>query len=324
MGAPTRVYFYLKNFFSHGQTGGFVKRGIQSCVAAADGRAVCGRPSDGRVLCGRPSDGRETVSPSFVIARNFRAAAETNESVDQRDNDPIKEIRTFKSVYGNPPPEPAWYQPFSDKWKRKEEEWDLKMQLRRQKEERSVIMEVGLKDAVLYMQHPRTLMKVGGIPCVTYSLAYVVILLFGDVAFVVPAILMCTYLNIFILYRHLSTICTHIGHDPRTQVYSADFPFRWINQRVTFKKNHVKHISSTTDRLRTSLVTIKGKEALIPKRCFISYTHYDELVRPPSKHRQWTTEGKEALVPERCFISHTHYDELARPPSKHRQWNDKL
>ena len=62
---------------------------------------------------------------------------------------------------------------------------------------------------------------------------------------------------------------------------------RWFNKRVTFKKNHVKLISSTTDRLRTSLVTIKGKEALVPKRRFISHTHYDELVRPKSKHRQW-------------------------------------
>jgi len=287
--------FSLKyaDFFSHGRTGGFITRGIQSCVAAADGLALCGRPSNGRALGGWASDGRKTGNPSFVIARNFRAAAaavadaKTIKSVDQRDDDPKKEIRTFKSVYGDPPPEPTWYQRLSDKRKRKEEEWVLNMQLQRQKEDRAVIMEVGLWDAVMHMQHPRTFVKISGFPCVTYSITYAGILLFGDVAFVVPAIILCTYLNIFVLYRHLSTICTHIGHDPRTQVYSADFPFRWFNKRVTFKKNHVKLISSTTDRLRTSLVTIKGKEALVPKRRFISHTHYDELVRPKSKHRQW-------------------------------------
>jgi len=203
---------------------------------------------------------------------------------------PIK--RTFKSIYevADKDPDSA---PWADRFKAVQNDFfdmypdekinHLKhMQLQRTRHRELVIMNVTVRDVFLYMQPSRTIVCALAPFPFYYSAKWAVMLLHVPS---LPATLTSISLTFLVFYKYLSSICTQIRQDPKTSTYSAFFPFRIPFQEVRFRKNHFELISTKRDPFRTCHVLIKGRKAFCPKRCFVSHTHYDELICSTLKMR---------------------------------------
>jgi len=193
--------------------------------------------------------------------------------------------RSFKSIYevADKDPDSA---PWADKFQAVQKDFfdmypdekinHLKhLQLQRTRHRELVIMNVTVRDVFLYMQPSRTIICALA-PFPFYYMAKWAVMSLHVPS--LPATLISISLTFLVFYKYLSSICTQIRQDPKTSTYSAFFPFRFLSQEVRFRRNHFQLISTKRDPFRTCHVLIKGRKAFCPKRCFISHTHYDELI----------------------------------------------
>lgn len=198
------------------------------------------------------------------------------------DDVPRDRKKTFKSVYElaptkTPVTKTKALQRFTDEfWECFPESRIMAMKHNKHEAGFRVIMYVSLKDVLLNMPYRTVCTLLAPVPC------YYLSKLAPHYLSISPnqAILLGTSFSLFIYYKYLSSICT-IKHNPTSATYAAVFPFRFgSNQKIKFRKNHVRPITTETDFFHTCHVTIKGKKAFCPRSCFTTTHHYEELLRP--------------------------------------------
>jgi len=310
---------YRKNFDSFSKLFILRRRGF-SHIGALDGTVpVRGRDRESTVDVPLPKErqrsrigAEETSFPTSNLRdadhRNPISTSQQNQPIQtftsvydlakkQRpENEPSTEqapIRTFKSIYEvarKDPDSASW----GDKMKSIQDdffEWHPEEKINHLKHvkrcqlqaENRVIMNVSPRDAILLLQPTRLIVCVIATFPVYYLAKWAVL---GCGVPALPMQLLTVSAPALLLYRYyFSSICTQIDMDPRTSTYLAWFPFRLFEKQVIFRKSQVKHTSTKRNRHRTCHLDIKGIRAFCPRRCFVSHTHYDELICSTSKIR---------------------------------------
>jgi len=226
----------------------------------------------------------QTFTSVYDLAKKQRP--ENNPSTEQAP------IRTFKSIYEvarKDPDSASWGEKMKSiqddffQWHPEEKINHLKHVKRYQLQaENRVIMNASPRDAILFIQPTRLIVCVFATFPVYYLAKWAVL---GCGIPALPMQLLTVSVPALLFYRYFSSICTQIDQNPRTSTYLAWFPFRLFEKQVIFRKSQVKHISTKRNRHRTCHLDIKGIRAFCPRRCFVSHTHYDELICSTSKMR---------------------------------------
>lgn len=105
---------------------------------------------------------------------------------------------------------------------------------------------------------------------------------------VISTQLAALFANVMVYRTFLSTICSQVHKNEKTQTYKAVFPFRLFQREVVFKNTHVKLLKN---RFHWSSIRIKGRPTYCPKNAFIHVEEYEEMIQ----RRQLKTSEKNNL-----------------------------